>query len=329
MYSKLATVGITIALLTVTIPALAQEPSPRNPVVNGEFELDSPVGNVLADTPADECIGIGHQVLFGSQSPQGKIAGGSYDDPDPAQSDPQGAAEDVANDPEGEALFASGYGHCVWGEDTGYDLCWCNPASLASDEAIHWSGHDDDTVDNFDGDEDREIKITKDSGHHNLWQAFPSPHQAYTGNFDALELRVEDGQIANSARVVVTFSATPLQAQSPWVGYFGDCSLSFSADQFTAGPNSIDPVDASFSSKSADCEDAKDEWDNGDDADKRDVLGRLRIVQLSFWGWDNVDTPDDEVVLDGISLAGASLAAEEAATGNVNPNPTDETDAPE
>lgn len=312
-----------LALVTVTVPTvLAQDVSPRDPVVNSGFEQASPAGSALADTPLDECIGLGHQAMFGSQTPLGHLAGGPYDDPDPQSSDPQAAADRIATSPGDEALFVTGYGHCVANDEEGHDACWCNPAQLAGDEAIHWSGHEDDVVADLDGDGDREIQIAKGSGHHNIWQAWNSPHQAYTGDFEALAFAVEDGQVADNARVVISMSATPLQTQSPWVGLYYDCQLSFSADQFQTGTNSIAPTEGSLSSASPDCEDAVEAWNEGDDEDKAEVLGRLRIGQLSFWGFENVDTEDDEIVLDDISLAGATLAVEQAAEGNVNPNPT-------
>lgn len=326
---ELVAVGMTIAMLTVGLPATAQDAEPRNPVVNGEFELASPAGDVLGGTAADECIGIGHQVLYGYESPQGTVTGGPYDDPNASRADPGQAATNVTTNPEEEARFASGYDHCVWGDDTGYDLCWCNPADDVSDEAIQWSGHQDDTIadSGADDDPDREITVTKDSSSHNFWQAFPNPFQAYSGNFDAVELRVEDGQVPRSASVHVVLSASPLQAQSPWFVYYFDCSLTFTG--FQTGANSIPVLDGRFSSRSSDCQQAADTWANGTDAEKREMLGRMRIVQLSFRGWDNVASTDDEVALDGISLSGATLAAEEAATGNVNPNPTSETEARE
>lgn len=318
---------VTIAAAVLALaPASAQAPSPRDPVFNGQFELNSPAGETLAGTPADACIGIGHQALYGSESPQGQATGGTYDNPNPSQADPVGAAQGVAANPVEAALFASGYENCYSGSEGGYDACWCNPAGLASDDAVHWSGHDDDAVGDSGRDDapDREVTIGYDTDtSHNLWQAYPSPHQAYSGNFDALSFDVEAGSIPSNAHVDVTFDVVPFEAQSPYAGFWGECQLTFSASQFSSGSNSVPAVDGSFKAREPVCQDAADAWNDPSttDAQRREILGRLRIVQLSFWNWDNVGSPSERVVLDDVSLPGATLAAEEAAQGNVRVNP--------
>lgn len=292
-----------------------------NPVVNPGFESDLPTLGPLEGTPADECIGIGHQVFYGTDSPQHKLID---------EQDPQGAAEQVQEDPEGEAVFLTGYGHCVYGSDTGSDAAWLNPVRLAGDDAVHWSGHDDDNVTDVDQDGDREIHIPENpSSRHNFWQAWPSPFQAFTGNFEALEFDLEQGSIPDNALVQVSLSATPTHTQTADLVLYRDCALNFRGDLLNdhLGPNGhvyVDPVDAGFSHTGDEhCKDLADAWQDADDTERREILGQLRVVQLSFWAFETPKGPSGPgTALDDISLTDATTVAEEAANGNVNVDPS-------
>lgn len=307
------------ATLMIAPMGLGQAPIPdtgANPVVNGDFELSIPdeATAPLEGTPADECVGVGHQVFYGTETYQHDLID---------ENDPGAAAE---RDPGQQAELLSGYGHCVFSDEQGYDLAWINPVNTASDDAVQWSGHNDDTVTDVDGDGDREIQVdpaTAESSH-SFWQAYPNAFQAFTGNFDALEFDVEDGQIPDRAFVQVSLSATPLHTQTEDLVIYRDCALTFKNldDAVQNGHVAIDPVDAQFSDTGdADCEDLEDAWNDPSttDDDRRTMLGQLRIVQLSFW---RLNAGTDAVVIDNVSLTGSSTVVEEIAAGNVNVAPS-------
>lgn len=323
---------ILIGLLIAVIPLAQALPAPADdPVFNGEFELYLPddAANELEGTPADECVGVGHQVFWGEETPQGDaedaVTQASEGNLSYAQENVTSAIDRVATAPVDEALFLAGYGHCVYSEEDGYDVAWLNPVHLAQDEAVHWSGHDDDNVTDHDGDTDREILIPADPGsNHNLWQAWPSPHQAYTADFDALEFRVEDGTIPDGALVQVSLSATPLDRQSTDLLLYRDCALNFRGEDLEATRTgeqvSMSPLDAGFSSTGdPDCEELAATWHDATttDEERRDILSRLRIVQVSFWAFHT----QGPIVLDDIAMPGAETAAEDAPNLRPNPDP--------
>lgn len=324
---------LAIATLTTLAPlGLAQGVVP-NAVVNGDFELYLPDQSEgpLAGTPVDECIGIGHQALFGYETVPGTLAGGTYDDPQPSQADPQTAADNITSDPQGEALFLTGYGHCVSNAEEGYDAAWLNPVRTAGDDALQWSQQNAAFADH-DGDGDREALIPHGGPGHNLWQSIAQPFQGFTPNAEAFEFDLEAGGIASNAKVVLSMSATPMEAQSPWVGVYFDCQLTLGSSQLTDGLDdghvSVDPTDGQFRSRSADCDQAKADWDtakeDGDEDALRDVLGRLRIGQMSFWGFQQAaEDPACTCAaqIDNVSLTEATTVAEEIAAGNIKAQP--------
>lgn len=328
------TLPILLGLAVMIAPLGLAEGVVPNAVVNGDFELFVPGGadSPLRGSPADECIGVGHQALFGSETVPGHLVGGPYDGANPEETDPEAAVEQVTEDPEGEALFLSGYGHCVSNSQDGYDAAWLNVVNLGADPAAQWSGHDDDHVGDLDGDGDREIGIIAGSSGHNLWQSIVQPFQAFTANAEAFEFDVEAGEIEGMVRLAL--SATPLEAQSPFVGLWFDCMLSFPTSLLLEnldedGHVSVDPIDGTFTSRSGDCDSAKADWDtaqeSGDEETLRNTLGRLRLVQMSFWGFQTADVDpacDCSIQIDNVSFTHASTVAEEA--GNVKVQPTGE-----
>jgi hypothetical protein len=340
--SRRAVVVLLGAVLCLVPVSGAQTSIAEGPVENGNFEgpyVPAQVYEPAEGSAADECIGVGHQVLYGPQSPAGYATGGKAGDPNPDDAAPQKAAENATESPAYWADFQSGYGHCVFEPNgRGEDVAWLNPVDTMKNPAM-WSVHPffPSTVFGFGFDDDpfdREAKFpAKSSGqlaNHNLWQSYVSQPGVYTANFDELAFDVEQGEVPNSAGVVVSLSATPLDTQSPWVAGYYDCQLSFGTDVLEAdatGRVAVDPLDAGLSVDQSDsvnyCENAQETLEDPDasEEEKRDALGRLRIVQISFWGF-NVDHGETPVVVDDIGMPGASTAVEEAAEGNVNPNPT-------
>jgi hypothetical protein len=342
----LSTLVVLIAL-SGNSPAL--DPVAGDPVVNGDFELhlDTGLSDDLAGTPVDECIGIGHQVFYGSQSWQQRLENAALA---AADGDLEGAQENTgeaagmwAEDPLHEIQFLSGYGHCVANNQDGTDMIWFNPAHNLDRDVIHWSHQDDNTRFGHFGDQpqERSARIDADTSasNHNLWQAWPSPFQAYTGDFDALTFQVKAGTLENidpanggQGRVVLSFSATPLQQQSPWVLLFLDCDLTFTQHQIFQAAQAVegttrdyfvtlDPTEGVLRSRfDPSCLEAEQAWDAADPGsdDRREILGKLRMVQLSFWNYNRGPGP---VVLDHVSIQGASTFAEQIAAGNFNVDP--------
>lgn len=344
-YSKhLFLVLVCVGLVTAFAPAVSAQTaaqtstSPVGPVFNPSFELGpmaGPAGEQLQGSPVDHCIGVGHQVLWGTDTVQGEATGGAFDPPgstpDPSQADPQGAAERVADDPEGEARYTAGVGHCVYGKDTGYDVAWANPVER-TDQPAHWSmdvrnpsvewGYD------YDGDaSDREARFaTNNNGsRHNMWQWMGSPHQAWTPNAEALTLAVEQGTPPDGASIILSLATVPQESRET-NGYYLACDLVFSAEQIRNaddvdddGKVEVSPLNANFRARrSSHCAELEEKFENGSDAEKREVLGSTRITQLSFWGWNGAEEP---VVVDDVQIEGATTVAEEVANGNVDTSP--------
>lgn len=328
---RACTILLAVTMFLVTVPVstsqTASEATGIDPVLNGGFEHPPEIATgPLEGTPLDTCIGVGHQAQFGEDTVQGDLAGGVYDDPDPTQSDPEHAVERIQEDPEGEAMFLAGLGHCVWGEDTGYDLAWVTPVERM-DQPLHWSKDANDPSVEFTYDHgdpsDRAAKFLPDpnAANQNLWQASNSPFQAFTANFDAFELDLLDGEAPANANVRLSLTPTPLGSQS--VAYYNDCVLTFQGDLINQaagqdGHVSIDPTDARFTSANDDvCAQMEADWDDADtEEDKREILAQNRITQISFWNWNQ---GDQAVVIDNVALPGASTAAEEAPGTNIDP----------
>jgi hypothetical protein len=330
----LAGLGLVTALAPV---AAAQSVAPVSstpvgPVFNPTFEIgppETPVQNQLEGTPLDHCFGVGHQVIWGSDTPQGQATGGQFNPyaldpsgaPDPSEADPQAAAEDVQDDPEQEARFLAGQDSCVYSDDSGYDLAWLQPA-MRSQQPAHWSvdvrsgpsvdfgrTHDDDPTDT-----EAKLLDAPSKANHNMWQWFGSPHQAWTPNAEALTLDVEAGSIPESGSVILSLSTIPRE-NAEVSGYYVACDLVFSGAQLEAaqdddGHVEASPLDANFRARQSHCSDLEQQFDSGGEEAKRDALGQVRITQLSFWGWNHGDEP---AVVDDVQLEDATTVAEEGA----------------
>lgn len=337
-------IGAAAALVGAVLPAVgAGGAAPVNPILNGEFELSTPraVFDQLTGTPADECIGIGHQVFYGEDTPQAGLVGAAaatLAGNDTARDENVSQTMGYANSSESlqdQALLQSGYGHCVWSQEEGYDLAWINPVEKTRDEAVAWSAEPDDdertvSFGDFQGDGDREAMfVQKPNGSgHNMWQSWLSQNQAFTADFDALEFDVESGTIPSNAKIQVSLSATPWNNQTKELVVYRDCALNFRGGDLAStledGRVSMPPVDAGFShTDDPDCIDLADQWENGTDEERRDILGRLRIVQFSFWGFQN----EGPLVVDDVALTQTPTAAEGAAHAQANPESPPETAA--
>lgn len=194
-------------------------------------------------------------------------------------------------------------------------LARVHPCEAGAVKAAQWSSSRVTQFGDVDEDGDREALIDgslpADEGigsSHNFWQAYPNPHQAYTADFDALRFRVEAGTIPPGAIVQLSLSTSPLAAPSPFVGIFLNCSLTFSRlTPDTGGLVSADPVEASFASRHVDCDASAAAWAAGGEDERRAALGTLRIVQVSFWGFE----AGSPVVLDDVEIAGARTVPEQ------------------
>lgn len=251
---------------------------PVGPVVNGEFEIaaPAPVKDAACAVAGDTTI----NVLPPDQNPH-------VQDP---------------TDPNEELPWP-------W-------LASVTPCEAGAMKALHWSTSRVTQFGDYDGDGNREAKIdgsvTLPPGDqigksHNFWQAYPSPHQAYSADFQALRFRVEAGAIPPGASVQISLSSVPLSDVSPFVVIFIDCFLTFQNLTPSGSLNRVeaDPVTATFSSAWDGCDDEAAAWSAADDAGKRALLGRMRIVQLSFWQFQT----GAPVTLDGVELYQAKTIA--------------------
>lgn len=292
-------------------PVRAGGALPVSPVVNGGFELTTDEG---VQTPADDalatCIGVGHQLWWGRDTAQADLLG---------RNDAGAAANRTADDPAGTALFTAGVGACVSDSARGYDAAWIVPGQAAQRPAVGWSAPLDGstTFGDADGDGDREATVAHGGpAAINLWQSFGSPHQAFTADFDALAFRLESGA-SPAGSVVLALSVTPLTSATTPVPYGFECRLAFPAATLAAhadaqGAVSVDPALGSFSAAAPACDALAARWAGADAAARHDLLGRLRLVELAFGGF-NAGAAD--VVIDDVALTFDRSVAEALATG--------------
>lgn len=324
-----------LASLILTIPLAISAPAPLdNPIANGGFDLPfmpDEVDDLLANTPADECIGIGHQANFGTDTWQEDASNGisalATGDPDNATAHAVGGANRWSEDPVEEALFTAGYGYCVWSDEEGYDYAWIHPRDSATKPAGWSRDIRDPSVEfgtNLPGDPDpfnRAAVFTAGEGAGiNLWQSYLAPHRAWSGNHQTLGLDVLSGEIPKSASIQIILSTSPLEEMGQWVVLDEDCSLTYSGqvlrENLEDGRVTVDPVDnAVFRARTDACRAAAEAWGEGSPDERREVLGRLQMFQFTFWSWNSGNS---DVVVDNIEMAGTTPWVEEAANGNEN-----------
>ncbi len=307
---------LAIATLTVLAPMGLADGVAPTATINGGFELFIPpeAASNLDGTPADECIGIGHQVYYGTETYQHDLL---------EKDDPTVAAD---RDPVAQAQLLSGYDRCVWNEEEGYDgVAWVNLVDAAQKPAVAWSHEPEQSPTVFgdnDGDMDREATILADGSlkGHNMWQSYASAHEAFTGDFEAFELDVEAGELRDGGLVQISMSPAPLREVSDHV-VSPDCRLNIHGSLMEAnmvdGHVSVDPVDAQYVvPKGYEGCPTVDEWNAADDDGKRDILSQLKIVQMSFWGF-NAGVPEDPdcgcaVQIDNVSISNPASLVEAA-----------------
>jgi hypothetical protein len=280
-------------MLTVGLPAVAATgptisgTTGVGPVTNGDLEqpfAPDPVVEPLRGSVVDSCFGIGHQVLFGSDSTQSEITGAEpYSelvpptDEDPATigawaeeridglsqapSALQDRGEAVLEDPENEAQEERrdqiGPDSCVWGPEDGYDVVYLTPVERTQ-QPVHWSmnpnnpgvvfgyGFDDDPL-------NRAALFPDDPtvSNFNMWQWAGSPHQAWSANVDAFEFDVlNDASIHDEARFQLILTPIPLGSQAAEPTQlqdtaYNDCSLTFDGEQLRQATNEDGHVAAS------------------------------------------------------------------------------------
>lgn len=327
-----------ILAATLVLPLAVGLPAPADdPLENGDFELGvhAPAArDALTGTPADACVGLGHQVFYGYETLLGTATGGPFAEPDPSEADPQQAAANATDRPAATALDLAGYRHCVYGSDTGTDVVWFQPVDH-TDKAAFWSVHpripSADFGHDHDGDPaDREVRFPSDASLSNLnmWQSYVSQPGVYTANFDEFRFDVEAGIVPDSARFQLVLSATPLERQTPYLAGYLDCvlqltDLSPDADgTVRVGPleGTLTLDDDSGPDSEADCQDAAAIYNDptSTDAERRDALGRLRIVQVNF---RNFNLGAGSVTIDDVALPGTTTVADEASHGNADVDP--------
>lgn len=192
----------------------------------------------------------------------------------------------------------------------------CSPGAM---KAVHWSSEDGMVFGDsgLDGDGDREAIINAGSGvsNHNFWQAWPSPHQAYTANFDEYRFKLESGSIPAAANIQVGLSLSPLFVQHPFVLVFWEGAVMFTGSQMVpdaGGVVHLDPVTQGQVICPADydpCLDFQSQFNAAATAaGRRALLGETRVVQDSFW---NFNLGSGTVVIDDVAIVGATTPPEE------------------
>lgn len=315
------------ASVLVLLPlALAEGvvPAPFQPLMNGHFETSAESwATDLAEPFVDRCFGVGHQALVPAYSPWGDQLVAWANDPGSVDVDDPAFVDDATGYPVAYAEENAATPTLLVDCDPQYrEVAMLNPAEKVDDPGFMWSNDPGTTFGDMDGDGDREVRIPQVPAEHphNLWQSVVTTSQAWSLDFDAFTFRVEEGVIPPAANVQVGFSLTPGYEQSPWIGSYWEGALLFRASDMSPGADgrvAMDPVilgEIVCPAGYTPCEDLRAGYAAADDAGKRTLLGRLRIVQTSFW---SVSGGAGAVTLDDVFIAGAKTMAETAP----DPNP--------
>lgn len=187
-----------------------------------------------------------------------------------------------------------------------------DPTCCAGYRSNAWFGdHDDGGL----GDREAVVEANTSAPNHNFWQSTVTGGQMISGDFDAFAWTIEHGTIAPSANNQLGFSLSPLYAQHPYVGIFWEGAITFRADDMVPdadGRVRMDPIkDGEITCPGGyqPCLDFKTEYDGagafGDEDAQRDLLGKLRLVQISFWNFNRQAA--GSIVVDNVAIEGATL----------------------
>lgn len=302
-----------IALVTILIVAPLALGAPAAlppPLLNGDFDTGlSPILPPAARPLMDACVGVGHQVIVPLYSDWGDwmIAVAN----DPARAGDRDAFSNTTTFPVEHALaHADDPTIAVACDPQHREFASVNPWHASQDRATGWSNDAGTRFYDIDHDGDHEAVIpTAPAQHaHNLWQSVASPQQAYMADFAALRFTLEAGAIPSGANVQVGLSLTPVYMQHPYVGVFWEGALVFRAADMqpdAQGLVSLDPVaqgEIVCPAGYPPCAEFKAWFDGSDAFGKKRVLAMARIVQTSFWQFNN---PLGPVALDDVAYVGA------------------------
>jgi hypothetical protein len=313
---------LVAAALLVPIAA-ADGLLPINPITNGDFDTAVTPGGVGPARPVlDRCIGIGHQGLNPLFSSYGDwslaLINDGAADPTTVATKATGAtfADDATGYPIAAAGGYAGNPDSILGCDPNFnDLAQPNPWNSLRDDGFMWSN---DPATSFldvtgDGDTEAVIPSVPAQHSHSLWQSIATSTQAFSADFDAFQFTVESGSLPASANVQVGLSLTPSYMQSPWVVAFWEGAVYFTSADLVpdaSGRVSVNPVakgEIICPAAYTPCEEFRADYNAADAVGKATLLGQTRIVQTSFWSFNN---PAGPVVLDDIAYLGAKSFAE-------------------
>jgi hypothetical protein len=308
------TLPVAILGCLLVLSSVAASGQSVDPLLNGDFEdpaLPRQVAETVDGSPADTCVGVGHQVFYGSDSPQGEVLGEPSDVND---ADPTAAGE--VDDPATSARQIAGVGHCVDSAERGQDVVWVAPEDASRSpaawstpgtaSAVEWVyGADDDPF-------DREALIYASDRpvRENLWQSLASAQQTFRADADALVLEVETGQLSAGASLHVGLALSPTYTQHPFVGVFEEARLVLDV---SAGSSSelvrLDPVrDGEIACPNAwqPCQEYRHAFATASPAERADLLGQARLVEVALAGFAQ---GPGSVAIDDVQVVGASPVA--------------------
>lgn len=314
-----------IAILATSATAIVGATGllPVNPIVNGDFDQGYIIGGLTPlHSVLDRCVGIGHQVLGPLYSPWADWA---FAHANAAADDPTSVAA-LATDPAtpgqattyplayaGRAAADPNSVHACDANDN--EITEVNPWGTIHDRGVGWSNDPGTTFADYNGDGDVEAIIppVPTKYNHDLWQSTATTTQAFSADFDSFQFSLEAGSIAPGANIQVGFSLSPSYTQHPFVGIFWEGAVLFTSSDMVKGADGVvrlNPIaqgeiicPAGYSP----CLRFQSAYAASDGTGKATLLGQTRVVQTSFWAFNN---PAGNVVIDNIAYVGAKSAAE-------------------
>lgn len=319
--SRTIVFAMVVAVATFMPAAGAEGLVAANPLINGDFDAGFVIGGLTPARPAlDRCIGVGHQVIHVVES---SWADWGIMTVNGAFANPSGVVNATNDDLAGQATgFPIEHVGSTAGDPDSVHECdpqfrefaLVNPWNMAHDRAVGWSN--DAGTDFYDFSDDGDIEAiipSRPAEHsHNMWQSAATTTQAFSADFDAFEFRLESGQIPARANIQLGLSLSPSWMQHPFVGTFWEGAVYFTASDMVPdedGLVSLHPIAAGeiICPDYTPCREFKAAYVAADDAGKATLLGQTRLIQTSFWQFNNAAGP---VVIDDIAYVGAKTAAE-------------------